>query len=286
MHWLIAVALLSVCLFTAPSQAFAQDGEPPTESVVEAKSPVAQAREARERGEFEEALRILEAAQFSAPDDGQVLYERVLTLEAMGEVELALQVVDDKRDVMLRHPEVNDLAVVEQRLISARDQQSNTVVDPSEGNDGDKTAGDKTADQKDTTETSNEDTAPAGSSVASWIAIGAGGAAIAGGAILMVSAGSDADELRCAGLSPEPSCAPDELNPGVSREEYDDQRSSITIRRVVGGTLIGLGAASIAWGIYDLLTGDSEPTSEPSSTTQIEVTPTQSGLSIGVRGQF
>lgn len=245
------LCLLMVCslhLFSSP--AMAQDVEAP-ESQAAAEDAVANAarsaREARDRGDYEDALKIIELAQVESPDDGLLIYERVLTLEAMGEEEIALTVIGENRDVLLRHTQVNDLAIVEQRLTDAVEKSTDATIGDGKADGQAKGKGDPVVTK---TETAGSDTPWLG-----WTAVAVGAAGLTIGTILLVVAEADAVDLRC------DDCSSGPAGRDITRQEFDDRKSSIRTRRIVGGVSLGIGTAALAYGLYEILTH--EPAAAP-----------------------
>jgi hypothetical protein len=96
--------------------------------VEEAERIYLSAQERWSADDGEGALKALAKASHLNPD-ARFMYMRILVLEKMGEFKLALQVLQEHRSDLIDHPEVTDVAVVEERLRFSAEQQVQDATD-------------------------------------------------------------------------------------------------------------------------------------------------------------
>lgn len=216
-----------ICELMVASPAFAQN---PSADVHYQK-----AVGAREDGKYDDALEYLEQA-YRADPKPMYIHERILVLERMGEFRLALDVLDDYRDELVGAPNVQNLAVLEQRLRQEVDEGG--------------AVGTADAAQTD---------------VLGWSLVGGGTALVAGSVATLFIAEGEAEKLRCSDQSnaDKAGCSGAETYDGLTAAQFDEKRSSVTTYRVVGASLGVVGAAALGWGIYRLV--GSEASAQPAA---------------------
>lgn len=249
------VTLLLVLLgAAAPSVASGQtaeaDADPPSESAASSEAETAAergrvqidaARKARDEGRYGDALDAIGRAQFEEPDNGLYIYERVLTLEAMGEYDLALELVEDQRDTLIKHPDINDLVVVEERITQKAGQSAEESVSEDE--------------------LVAEETSPANRPVLGYVLTGTGSVLVTGAGILFLIQSDDRSELSACSLN-DPNCAP---------REFDRRTDRVNTLRTISIATGVVGLGMVGWGVYELLTQGS-PTEEAQDS-RVSVTP-------------
>lgn len=202
------------------------------------------ARLARDEGRFSEALDAISRAQLSDPDNGLFIYERVLILEAMEEYDLALKLIADRRESLIKHPEVNDLVVVEER-INRKSQASTDGNGHVEGTEGGGEA-DKSG-----------ETFP----VLGTVLTGTGAVFVTASAIVFfIQSGARAELDDCS--IEDPDCAPNEFDRRLERAN-----SLRTVASIGGAVGIGL----VGWGLYELFTH--ERVEESDSDKEVSLSP-------------
>ncbi|QDG49867.1 hypothetical protein FIV42_03660 [Persicimonas caeni] len=179
------------------------------------------AMEAEQVGKYNEALELLELAYRAEPQP-RFIHRRILVLEKMGELQLALDVLDDYRDQLAGAPDVENVAVLEQRL---RQQLAQS-----------------------------EDHTTSEADVFGWSLVGGGTALVAGGIASLVYAEGEAERLRCSNQSnaDKSGCAGVDAYSQLSAEQFDQKRTGVTTYRVVGAGLSAVGISALGWGIYRL----------------------------------
>ncbi|MFB6373460.1 MAG: hypothetical protein ABEN55_10170 [Bradymonadaceae bacterium] len=215
--WSFACAVLLM----VPSTALAQQGS--TESDGEA---------AKRR------LRELEARD-EKTGEPTYLFERVLTLEKMGEYQFALEIIEKHREEFEDDPNIDGLAVVEQRL---RREIS--------GGEGDEAA--KSGESSDT-------------DVLGWTLSEVGVGALAGGLTSILVAEHRATRLRCSpasGSSGSGGCGGVEPYTDLTRRQFDRKRNGVRTLRVVGIGLGAVGTGLATWGVIRLVNGDTARTAD------------------------
>lgn len=183
--------------------------------------------------------------KYQKTGDASYLFERVLTLEEVGEYEFALEILRNHRGEFEAQDDIDGVAIVEQRL---RDRLAD---------DADSSAGGAS------TPSSRTDTS--GSDVLGWTLTGTGTLAVAGGIVQIVAAENRAKRLRCSPAVRGPDaagCAGVDPYPDLSRNEFDRKKAGISRQRWIGVGLTGLGVAAAGWGIYRLLDDGSTGTAD------------------------
>ncbi len=210
----IRVVILTVCGVLVASVSFAQTSN--------AEAHFQRAVKAQNSGDYQEALELLELAYRSEPN-ARYIHRRILVLEKMGEIDLALDVLDDYRDQLVASPEVQNLAVLEQRLRQQADEAR---------------ANDETAD----------------TDIFGWTLVGGGSALVVGGVASLLHAQGEAERLRCSELSnaSKTGCDGVDAYAEIAQEQFDQKRSNVSTFRGVGAGLSAVGVAALGWGIYRL----------------------------------
>lgn len=169
--------------------------------------------------------------EYQETGDLQYLYQRVLLLEEMGESEFALQIIRDNYEGFQSHPEIDGVALTEQRLVEV-------VAGPENDRVG------RTSD------------------AFGWILTGGGLATSVSGVLVVASAEATARRLQC---SPQSSaydpreCRGVESYEGLTRRGFEDKSAAVGRSRWVGVGLITLGLAATSWGMYRLISHESQP---------------------------
>ncbi len=221
--WMVAAAV-SLASFDLAAR---EDDAPDEESA----APAGDETEADAR----ERLRRLEA-KYQKTGDPSYLFERVLTLERLGEYQFALEILNNHRAEFESHAEIDEVAVVEQRL---RDRVS---VEQDES-DRPPTGGSQRADRS-------------GTDLVGWTLTGAGVLAVGGGISQILVAEHRARRLRCSPVSRGPEadgCGGVEPYTGLSRGEFEGKQAAVGRRRWIGVALTGVGTAAAGWGLYRLI---------------------------------
>ncbi len=214
---------LTILLLLSPSFALAQSADDALEQ--------AQAARAQER--YRDALEMITSAQQDAPDDARLIYERALILEAMGEPELALNLIEEHREAIAAVIPAETLEATTNRL-----DASLALPDPP--------AAETTRHNHDDAKKTSKD-----QQVGGFFFTGAGilFAAAAGTSLLVAQA--DERQVECAaGGSCEDALDPSELDAA----EIDRRRSRVSSLRTIGIVSGALSAGLLAWGIWELVT--------------------------------
>lgn len=229
-----AAAAMTIC---GPAVAEESDGS------AETGSEEIDAREGATEGDLEEKLRRLQA-KYKETGDSEYLFERVLTLEKMGEHEFALEVLRENRDAFVSNEDVEGVAVVEQRLIDATDTEESRAAEETDG------ASEPASQRR---------TDSGGADVLGIALTGVGAAALAGGIVQLVVTDGRARELRCSPSAEGPDADGCEGVDAVrfeSKSEFDDAKRSVRNRRIVGWSLSVVGAGLAGYGVYRLVWGE------------------------------
>lgn len=210
----------------------------------ETGSEEADAREETAEGDLEEKLRRLQA-KYKETGDAEYLFERVLTLEKMGEHAFALEVLRENRESFVSNEDVEGVSVVEQRLIDAADADESRAANETGG-------------ASEPTDRGRSDSG--GTDVLGIALTGVGAAALTGGIVQLVVTNGRAKELRCSPSAEGPNAdGCDGVDPARfdSKSEFDDAERSVRNRRIVGWSLSVVGAGLAGYGVYRLVWGGS-----------------------------
>lgn len=232
---------------------------PTTPAAQQRPEAAAQAAEAESVEEPEARLRELEA-KYEQTGEARYLYERVLTLEEMGEYQFALSVLREHRRLFEESGQIRGVALLEQRLEDAVDGAA--AGEPRESSGGKATG---------------------------WILVGGGLASIGGGVTGLLVAESNAKRLRCspASLGPEaPGC--DGVSPydGLSSEEFDRKSNGVSTLRGVGIGLTAVGVGLAGYGVIRLLIPRRRATAAESAPAPLVGTLLPGGAAVQLRLQF
>ncbi|MFW5967470.1 MAG: hypothetical protein ACOCV2_08130 [Persicimonas sp.] len=227
-RWMIAISSVLIChMFVVASPAKAGEDDRTADEIF------ADAEQAVEDREYRRALDLLELAERKEPKP-QFTYERILVLEELGEYDQALALLDSERRELAGESGVGDLTALEERLQEARTAQ---VSD-------DETSG---------------HTDRASTDVLGWSLAATGVAAALGGGGSLLAAESQVGQLRCAGIYPEAQrtgCAGVDAPDQLTRQEFEERSGRIRTLRIVGSSLLGIGAVTTAYATYRLLWGE------------------------------
>lgn len=202
----------------------------------EAQSQYQEATAAYEAENYERALSLLERA-FIEDGRGLYMYQRAVVLEAMGEPQLALDVLQEHRETIESDPEVEGLSILEQRLVA-------------------KTNG----------EVSGEHSVGGQTDWLGWSLVGGGTAVTATGAVLLVVAEGEAERLRCSPSSSNPDksgCDGVDAYGALSSAEFASKSDDVSLYRYAGIGATAVGLAAVGWGVWRLV--DSEAPAEPAA---------------------
>lgn len=231
----------------------------------------ADAVDAYEQQDYQRSLDLLELAIFKDPQP-RYQFQRILVLEAMGRVDDALQMLEQRRKKLAGQPGVGDLTALEQRLREA----------------GASTDANLTAD---TTEGRNDEPDYIG-----WTFVASGALAAGGGVAFLLVGESQLAEVRCSGIYPDSQrqdCAGVEAPAQLSRAEFDRRIERVDTYRILGGSLLAVGVLAAGYGSYRLLTTETAPTASTATggtttdTVVIDAAPRlEGGLEVHLRWRF
>ena len=175
-------------------------------------------------GRFREALPKFEAAQALFPDPS-LIYNIARCHEGMGELEIA----EARYETLLADPDApaEVKAKGETRLTALRLQRAQAVPPR---------------------EVSAQPTQEV--PITPWLIIGAGGVAMAGGAVFITLGVADHEELDRSEQG---------AGPPLSRDKARALDEGGTSKKTAGGALLGLGATAVGVGVYLLLADDDTP---------------------------
>jgi hypothetical protein len=191
---------------------------------------VAQQSGAEEQSE--DRLRRLEA-QYQQTGDPRYRFQRVLTLEEMGEYAFALTVLEENRAAFESDPEITGVALVEQRL---RDKRREAAAASGASSTGDP-------------------------STVGWLLTAGGTALTAGGVASLLVAEGRARRLHCSPVSngPAADCAGVDPYTGLTAAEFDTKKRGVTTLRGLGIGLGAVGLTAAGWGLVRLLAAETPP---------------------------
>ncbi len=199
-----------------------------------------------EHHHYQRALDLLDLAIYK-DHKPRYIYQRILVLEAMGDTDRALRLLKKRRKKLAGQPGVGDLTALEQRLEEARASTDDDLTDHA-----------STARSE-------------GPDYIAWTLIGSGAVAAGGGVTLLLLAESDLTEVRCSGIYPDSQrtdCAGVDAPAQLSRAQFDRRMGRVDTYRILGGSLLAVGAVAAGYGAYRLLFPASE-TPAPSASRSV-----------------
>ena len=241
--------LLAICFLYPIWSTSAAIAAPPAKS---ADQIYADAMAASENAEYRRALDLLELAHLKDAQP-RFVYRRILVLEQMGKRDRARQLLATEREALAGQPGVGDLSALEQRLREEDAQSGNTAQVDWLG----------------------------------WGLIGTGTAASVSGLALFLLAENHLDEVRCSHIYPESQrtgCSDVDAPAHLTRAEFDERMARVDTYRIVGGSLIAVGALTLGYGGYRLIM-DRPIESDPTDRTDRVSAPSWR-VGVSVRGEM
>jgi hypothetical protein len=238
------------------------DEEQTVAASVAAQKAHSTALAAKDEEDYREALRAVSHAQRLQPENGRYIWTRVEILEAMGEPELAYNVLVDQRVRILSEIARAKVDAAEERLASAAESGVVTAVSRPEVSETEVADADAEAQRPP-------------SPIVGYLVTGAGSTFLATSLTLFLVARADSIQLDCSTGARE-TCDGVELLEGLEADEADRRKQRVSTLRFAGWVSAGAGIGLLAFGVWDLLTH------QDSAASTMRVAPTIGSGSVGI----